>query len=86
MQRLAASQLNTLNAEAMQYVVATLRLGESAGSTPTPLDADSRDRMLLCLRVLAGQDIWSNAVSGRAFCVGALWRAIVRYTWKGQGR
>ncbi|EFJ42176.1 hypothetical protein VOLCADRAFT_67325 [Volvox carteri f. nagariensis] len=57
-----ASQLNNLYAEAMQYVVATLRLGESAGSTPTPLDADSRDRMLLCLRVLAGQDTWSNAV------------------------
>ncbi|GIL87816.1 hypothetical protein Vretimale_13121 [Volvox reticuliferus] len=58
----SASQLNTLYAEAMQYVVAALRLGESAGSTPTPLDADSRDRMLLCLRVLAGQDTWSNAV------------------------
>ncbi|GLI63658.1 hypothetical protein VaNZ11_006695 [Volvox africanus] len=57
-----ASQLNTLYAEAMQYVVAALRLGESAGSTPTPLDADSRDRMLLCLRVLAGQDTWANAV------------------------
>ncbi|GLC47206.1 hypothetical protein PLESTB_001456300 [Pleodorina starrii] len=65
-----ASQINTHYAEAMQYVVAALRLGES---TPTPLDADSRDRMLLCLRVLAGQDTWSNSVwleeCRRAFAV-----------------
>ncbi|KAG2433993.1 hypothetical protein HYH02_012454 [Chlamydomonas schloesseri] len=57
-----APQLNAYTAEAMQYVVATLRLGEAAGATPTPLDADSRDRMMLCLRVLAGQDTWSNEV------------------------
>ncbi|GFR51084.1 hypothetical protein Agub_g13410 [Astrephomene gubernaculifera] len=57
-----AAQLNARFAEAMQYVVAALRLGESAGATPTPMDADSRDRMMLCLRVLAGQDSWSNSV------------------------
>ncbi|KAG2482342.1 hypothetical protein HYH03_018730 [Edaphochlamys debaryana] len=58
----SAAQLNCRFAEAMSYVVATLRLGEVAGATPTPLDADSRDRMMLCLRVLAGQDTWSNSV------------------------
>lgn len=58
------SQINARFAEAMQYTVATLRLGEAANATPVPMDADSRDRMLLCLRVLAGQDTWSNAVSG----------------------
>lgn len=56
------SQINARFAEAMQYTVATLRLGEAANATPVPMDADSRDRMLLCLRVLAGQDTWSNAV------------------------
>ena len=59
----AAGALHAHFAEGMQYVVAFLRLGESAGSTPTPLDADSRDRMLLCLRVLSGQDTYSTAVS-----------------------
>lgn len=79
-------QLNAYTAEAMQYVVATLRLGEAAGATPTPLDADSRDRMMLCLRVLAGQDTWSNEVrtgcaAAGGCCVGSWLLAWLLLAW-----
>ena len=40
-----------LTAEAMLFVAAILRLGESAHMAH-PIDADSRDRMLACLEVL----------------------------------
>lgn len=57
----AVSTINRLSAEAMMYIVAILRLGENNGAA-TPLDCDSRDRMLLCLRVLSGQEQASGTV------------------------
>ncbi|KXZ45907.1 hypothetical protein GPECTOR_49g491 [Gonium pectorale] len=62
LREVSAAQLNARYAEAMAFVVAALRLGETPGAAATPLDADSRDRMMLCLRVLAGQDTYSNSV------------------------
>lgn len=50
-----AGSLNKHMAEAMLYIVSILRLGESP-SLPCPLDNDSRDRMLLCLKVLSHPD------------------------------
>lgn len=44
--------INNKTAEAMLYVVSILRLGED-NSLPTPMDDDSRGRMLHCLKVLA---------------------------------
>ena len=40
-----------LTAEAMLFVAAILRLGESA-QMAHPIDADSQDRMVTCLEVL----------------------------------
>eukprot|EP00887_Chlorella_sp_A99_P002075 scaffold21.g2075.t1 len=48
-----APALNRLAVELMALVVGILRLGESP-AVPHPLDADSRDRMAACLRILAG--------------------------------
>ncbi len=51
----AARQVNTLTGEVMLYIASMLRLGDSP-SLPVPLDDDSRDRMLVCLSVLAKPD------------------------------
>lgn len=56
-----AATIHRLTAEAMLYIVSILRLGETNGAA-TPMDSDSRDRMLLCLRVLSGQEEASNQV------------------------
>lgn len=48
-----AAALNRLTAELMLIVTSMMRLGDSAAAAAHPLDADSRDRMAACLRVLA---------------------------------
>ncbi|CAL5220396.1 g2403 [Coccomyxa viridis] len=56
-----------LTAEAMLFVAAILRLGESA-QMAHPIDADSQDRMVTCLEVLSGkldgkdqEQVWLDA-------------------------
>ncbi len=49
---LSAAAVNKATAEAMLYIVSVLRLGEWP-ELPTPLDDDSRLRMMQCLQVLA---------------------------------
>lgn len=46
------SRSNRLAASSMLYIVSMLRLGDSSG-LPSPMDDDSRERMLLCLNVLS---------------------------------
>ena len=48
-----------LTAEAMLFVAAILRLGESA-QMAHPIDADSQDRMVTCLEVLVS--FWLHMV------------------------
>jgi hypothetical protein len=50
-----ASSVNKATAEAMLLIVSVLRLGEWP-DLPTPLDDDSRLRMMQCLQVLAKPD------------------------------
>lgn len=50
--RLPAAELHRASAEAMLVIVSILRLGGS-DKLPTPLDDDSSDRMIVCLRVLS---------------------------------
>lgn len=52
---LTSSSANRLSAEAMLYIVSIVRLGDSP-LVPTPLDDDSRDRMTVCLAILANPD------------------------------
>ena len=47
--------MNKATAEAMLLIASILRLGESP-ALPTPLDDDSRLRMMQCLQVLAKPD------------------------------
>jgi coatomer subunit beta len=59
------SSANRLHAECMLYIVCMLRLGEG-GETPTPIDSDSTDRMMVCVNTLAKPqeadvDVWLNA-------------------------
>lgn len=49
------SVVNRLTGEALLYIVAVLRLGEST-ALPCPLDADSKDRMMVCVKVLTRPD------------------------------
>lgn len=49
---LPGSSCNRLAASSMLCIVSMLRLGESSG-LPSPMDDDSRERMLLCLKVLS---------------------------------
>ena len=48
----AVASMNKANASAMLCITNILRLGE-APHLPVPLDDDSRDRMMVCLQVLA---------------------------------
>ena len=48
----APADANRLHAECMLYIVCMIRLGES-GETPTPMDSDSNDRMMVCIKTLA---------------------------------
>jgi hypothetical protein len=59
----AAGEVNKHTAESMLLIASILRLGE-APSLPVPLDEDSRDRLLLCLRVLAARDPAMTQVRG----------------------
>ena len=61
----APADANRLHAECMLYIVCMLRLGES-GETPTPMDSDSKDRMMVCVKTLAKPqeadvDVWLSA-------------------------
>lgn len=47
------AQLNRLTAELMLMVASILRLGESPVAAAHPVDLDARDRMAVCLRVMA---------------------------------
>lgn len=47
--------MNKATAEAMLCITHILRLGD-APSLPVPLDDDSRDRMMVCLQVLANPE------------------------------
>jgi hypothetical protein len=52
---LAPGAANRAGAEAMLFIASILRLGDSS-SVPTPMDDDSRDRMTICLAILASPD------------------------------
>ena len=61
----APADANRLHAECMLYIVCMIRLGES-GETPTPMDSDSNDRMMVCIKTLAKPqeadvDVWLSA-------------------------
>ena len=69
--------MNKLVAEAMLYIVSILRLGEST-ALPCPLDNDSKDRMLMCLQVLARPEDEVTQVGGKDrmfMCLQVLARA-----------
>ncbi|KAL4452385.1 hypothetical protein ABPG75_008047 [Micractinium tetrahymenae] len=56
---LPPASVNRLTVEVMLLIAAMLRLGESGAAAQAglhPVDADSRDRMATCLRMLAGGD------------------------------
>lgn len=56
---LPPASVNRLTADVMLLIAAILRLGESGAAAQAglhPMDADSRDRMATCLRMLAGGD------------------------------
>ena len=56
---LPPTSLNRLSADVMACIAAMMRLGESGAAAAAgvhPIDADSRDRMAVCLRTLAAAD------------------------------
>ncbi|KAJ9504570.1 hypothetical protein QJQ45_030541 [Haematococcus lacustris] len=71
----SAASLNKATAEAMLIIVSILRLSDSA-SLPVPLDDDSRDRMLVCLSVLAKPD--EEAVQVRRLKPSGMWLSVLR--------
>jgi hypothetical protein len=56
-----AKEVNRTHAEIMLYIVCILRLGKHGG-LPTPIDDDSTDRLMLCLKTLTKPEEYDREV------------------------